>query len=88
MATKTESLKKAQLLVEDLNKLENLSNSVAVDGNCIKINLPFNTSKISQAVATVIAHSINGSKEMNKVRRELNKEVRDLLLAANPDYIR
>lgn len=73
------AVNKASTLLQDLAKLDNLKNEVKVDQKVIKLELDFLNSKSAQEVAAVIAKAINGSQDMNKVRRSLKNEIRQLL---------
>lgn len=74
-----QDINKASQLLADLAMMTDLSKSVTVDGTRIEVSIPFTTAKVAQKVATVIAHSINGSKDMNNVRKEIKAEVGVLL---------
>lgn len=74
-----EDIGKATRLLEDLNKMSDLKSSVTVDKSTIYVSIPFTTTDIAQKVATIIAHSLNGSSEMNALRKEIKREVKSLI---------
>ena len=79
MNIEKQDIAKASMLLDDLARMTDLSQSVTVDQSKIVVTIPFASAKIAQKVATIIAHSINGSKEMNKIRAEIKAEVKTLL---------